>query len=140
MTPNIAHLRAAAEKATKGPWWEPHFARDDHSCECRMILGEHGPMGGIAEIQVNNGLPVGEGGNDAPPLEEAKANATHIANCSPDTVIALCDAVDELVGLLGAAACPCCDGDGAYYDNMGEVCQCQWCYESKAALRKWRGE
>src|SRR5690606_38077237 len=79
----------AAKKATPGPLWSPHFVRDDHSCECRMILGEHGPMGGIAQIQVNNGLPVGEGGNDAPPLEEAKANAEHIANCDPQTIIAL---------------------------------------------------
>ena len=43
---------------------------------------------------------------------------------------------EELTGLLRAAKCPCCDGSGAYYDNMGEVCQCQWCYETKAALKQ----
>lgn len=31
-------------------------------------------MGGIAEVFVDNGKWVGKGGNDAPPLEEAKAN------------------------------------------------------------------
>lgn len=41
---------------------------------------------------------------------------------------------DILVGLLEAAKCPCCDGSGAYYDNCGNVCQCQWCDEVKAAL------
>ena len=34
-------------------------------------------------------------------------------------------------GLISAASCPCCDGSGAYYDGLGEVCQCQWCYEKK---------
>ena len=37
--------------------------------------------------------------------------------------------IKELEALLKAAQCPCCDGSGAYYDNMGEVCQCQWCDE-----------
>jgi len=32
--------------------------------------------------------------------------------------------------LLDAANCPQCgDKSGAYYDNYGEMCQCQWCYE-----------
>ena len=39
--------------------------------------------------------------------------------------------IAELDGLLKAAACPQCgvNKDGAYYDNMGQVHQCQWCYE-----------
>ena len=37
--------------------------------------------------------------------------------------------VEQLQALVSAARCPCCDDTGAYYDNMGEVCQCQWCYE-----------
>lgn len=41
---------------------------------------------------------------------------------------------DKAVELLGVAKCPCCYGDGAYYDNMGAVHQCQWCYEQKALL------
>jgi len=44
--------------------------------------------------------------------------------------------ITELTGLLRVAKCPCCDGSGAYYDNMGEVCQCQWCDETKAALKE----
>ena len=36
--------------------------------------------------------------------------------------------------LLEMAQCPQCNGDGAYYDGMGEVHQCQWCYERKAAI------
>ena len=36
-----------------------------------------------------------------------------------------------LKGLVSAARCPTCDGGGAYHDNSGEACQCQWCYESK---------
>jgi len=36
---------------------------------------------------------------------------------------------EQLLALVRAARCPCCDDTGAYYDNMGEICQCQWCYE-----------
>ena len=44
--------------------------------------------------------------------------------------------IAELEKLLGAAACPNCgiNKDGAYYDNYGEVRQCQWCYEVKQAI------
>lgn len=35
----------------------------------------------------------------------------------------------EAIKLLDATICPCCDKSGAYYDNHGEVCQCQWCDE-----------
>jgi len=46
--------------------------------------------------------------------------------------------VKELEGLLKVASCPQCgpNKDGAYYDNMGEVHQCQWCHEVKAALQE----
>jgi hypothetical protein len=43
---------------------------------------------------------------------------------------------DEAAGLIDAAKCPCCNGDGAYYGSMGEACQCQWCHESKAFRKK----
>lgn len=37
---------------------------------------------------------------------------------------------NEALTLLNVADCPQCkDKSGAYYDNYGEVCQCQWCYE-----------
>jgi len=44
--------------------------------------------------------------------------------------------IAEAMVLLNAANCPCCDGSGAYYDNMGDVCQCQWCYEVKELNKK----
>ena len=37
--------------------------------------------------------------------------------------------IQELLKLIDAAVCPCCDKSGAYYDDMGEVRQCQWCHE-----------
>jgi len=43
--------------------------------------------------------------------------------------------VEKLRELLKVSACPNCDGGGAYYDNMGEVCQCQFCYEREQALQ-----
>lgn len=48
---------------------------------------------------------------------------------------------NEALSLLAAAQCPCCDGSGAYYDSNSidqepEVCQCQWCDETKALLAK----
>lgn len=42
-----------------------------------------------------------------------------------------CREIDRLNNLLKIAVCPSCDKSGAYYDNMGNVNQCQWCYEVK---------
>ena len=51
-------------------------------------------------------------------------------------VIELCsyssvaEKLSKALALLVAADCPQCkDKSGAYYDNYGEVCQCQWCNE-----------
>ena len=46
-----------------------------------------------------------------------------------DHLAALKQAKIDAVRLLDAALCPCCDKSGAYYDNYGQVQQCQWCYE-----------
>lgn len=46
----------------------------------------------------------------------------------------------EAIKLLDAAICPCCDKSGAYYDNNGEVCQCQWCDEVSRLPQKPKGE
>lgn len=46
----------------------------------------------------------------------------------------------EAIKLLDVAICPCCDKSGAYYDNNGEVCQCQWCYEVSRLPRPPKGE
>jgi hypothetical protein len=42
--------------------------------------------------------------------------------------------IDRLRGLLQTAACPSCNGDGAFYDGHGQVCQCQFCDERQQAL------
>jgi hypothetical protein len=44
------------------------------------------------------------------------------------------DVISKAIELLQVASCPCCDGSGAYYDNHGGVCQCQFCYERKQAI------
>lgn len=56
------------------------------------------------------------------------------------------DALDIAYGMVNTEKgyCPqCSDGSGAYYDNHGEVCQCQWCFEAnriKKALAAIRNE
>ncbi len=44
-----------------------------------------------------------------------------------------------IMGLLGAAVCPCCDGGGAYYDN-NEPTQCQWCYEKDQIMNRTKDD
>lgn len=70
---------------TAGPWYPGHLGSDS-TCQCRSIVDDGTYMGAIASVHVGNGLPIGEGGNDAPPAEEAAANMRHIARCSPDTM------------------------------------------------------
>lgn len=44
--------------------------------------------------------------------------------------------IKELVELIKVADCPQCkDKSGAYYDNYGEVCQCQWCDETEKLIK-----
>lgn len=73
------------------PWHVGHLADDAHSCNCDCIGNEHG-VGGIARILVNNGLKIADGGNEAPPLEEAKDNMLYIVksvNAYPELMKAL---------------------------------------------------
>lgn len=63
---------------TKGPWYPGHLGSDS-SCQCRSIVDDGKYMGAIASVHVGNGLPIGEGGNDAPPADEAAANMKLIA-------------------------------------------------------------
>lgn len=67
-------------KFTPGPWLSGHLGSDS-KCQCQSILAE-GYMGCIATVEVDNGRPVSDGGNDAPPLEEAVANM-HLIAASP---------------------------------------------------------
>jgi len=43
--------------------------------------------------------------------------------------------IERLKVLLTLATCPACDGSGVYYDNYGELEQCQWCYEREQAIQ-----
>lgn len=64
-------------KYTEGEWSLPHFVTNKDNpgaCQCVFVLSE-GYCGSIADIGVDNGKNVLEGGNDNPPLEEAIANA-----------------------------------------------------------------
>lgn len=83
---------------TPGPWSATnHFADDTTPCNCAYVLCD-GYAGSICDISVGNGLPIGEGGNDSPPREEAAANARLIAS-APDLLEALQPfawALDEL--------------------------------------------
>lgn len=87
-------------KHTPGPWSVPHFARPEVDCDCVYVLAE-GYMGSIADVSINNGKSVSNGGNDAPPLEEAKANSRLIA-AAPELYAALKTIINE--DLFHAAA------------------------------------
>jgi hypothetical protein len=62
---------------SKGDWHLPHFVTNKDNpkgCQCLYILND-GYCGSIADVSVDNGKNISEGGNDSPPLEEAIANA-----------------------------------------------------------------
>src|SRR5688572_20319903 len=90
----LAALRALADAATPGPWVEPHLSRDDTPCNCAYVMAG-GYAGSVCTVDKDNGLKIEDGGNDSPPLEEAKANGRLIA--------AARTALPELAGLLEKA-------------------------------------
>lgn len=79
-------------KFTKGPWFAGHLGSDS-KCQCRGILSE-GYMGCIATIEVDNGKAVSNGGNDAPPLDEAIANM-RLITAAPELYEALENLVND---------------------------------------------
>ncbi len=81
-------------KHTPGPWSVPHFADDGTTCNCAYVLAD-GMMGAVAAVYADNGKPISDGGNDAPPLDHAKANAFLIA-AAPDLLAALINARSQL--------------------------------------------
>lgn len=93
--PFLTELERLAKAATPGPWHAGHFADDTHSCNCTCILDE-GHAGGIGEVFVGNGLPISQGGNDAPEPEEAKANLRYIAACHPQAILSLIEALRNI--------------------------------------------
>ncbi len=38
-------------------------------------------------------------------------------------------ALEKAGSMLRHIDCPQCDGSGGFYDNNGNACQCQWCFE-----------
>ena len=66
--------------------------------------------------------------------------ASDLESWMTDHVRVPVDSLERLRNLLLLGKCPDCNGSGAYYDNMGGVCQCQWCYERDAALNASKGE
>jgi hypothetical protein len=85
---DLDKLEALAIAATRGEWHAGHLADDDCECNCDYVLSEN-YMGSVCTISVGNELPISEGGNDSPPLEEAKANMRFIAALNPDVVLKL---------------------------------------------------
>ncbi len=83
-------------KFTKGKWILPHFVtkKEENDCDCRFVLNEL-YCGAIATVHYDNGKKIQDGGNDDPPLEEAKANAKLIC-AAPD----LFKELNHLVRLL----------------------------------------
>jgi hypothetical protein len=51
--------------------------------------------GGICTVQVDNGLRIGEGGNDAPPRDEAIANM-HLIAAAPELLQLVAQYRDDL--------------------------------------------
>jgi hypothetical protein len=74
---DIKKLNELFEKTTQGKWGTGCLG-SGNSCQCSYILNE-GIAGAIATVHIDNGLLISEGGNDAPPREEAIANMNFIA-------------------------------------------------------------
>ena len=53
---------------------------------------------------------------------------------SPANILPFLESYEELLVLLKVSACPICDGQGAFYDGHGQVCQCQFCDERAKAI------
>jgi hypothetical protein len=74
----IAEQLAIAAKATQGPYYGPHLSDDLCSCDCGSIISDQ-YFGAIVVVGVNNGKDISHGGNDSPPIEEAKTNGLFIS-------------------------------------------------------------
>jgi hypothetical protein len=97
----ISRIRTALNAGpTAGPWLEGHLCDDDHPCNCGAILSDTGIMGAVATVHHDNGLPVGEGGNDAPPKSEAKANQLLISACHPLAIELLLKTIEDQASIL----------------------------------------
>jgi hypothetical protein len=77
-------------KHTPGPWYPGHLGSAS-TCQCTSVVAD-GYFGSICQVSTNNGKAVGDGGNDAPPRDEAIANM-HLIAAAPDLLGALKDFV-----------------------------------------------
>lgn len=68
-------------KGSPGPWSLPHFAIDEHKCNCRFVLSESN-LGSVATVNFST-LDSDWRDGDHPPLEVAKYNALLISK-APD--------------------------------------------------------
>ena len=92
MTLNLKELRFILDGVPAGYQLHAgHLADDTHTCDCAYIFDD-GHAGGIAQVLINNGLPVSEGGNDAPQKDLAKAYLR--------LLVAAANALPELLDML----------------------------------------
>lgn len=91
----LAEIVAGLDGVTPGIWYPGHLGTEG-SCQCRSIVDDGLYTGAIASVHVDNGMLVGEGGNDAPPADEAAANMRHIARCNPVALRSIADYVAAL--------------------------------------------
>ena len=92
-TLDLAEIKRLAEAATPGEWQAGHLSDDEAKCNCPYIFDEcH--AGAIAEVYVDNGKLIADGGNDCPALEEAKANLRFIVAVQPRRIVALLSRLD----------------------------------------------
>ena len=105
-------LRALAEAATPGPWFQ-----DDDQIDA-MALTDH-------QTHTNN--LVADCGNN-------RVNAAYIAACSPDRILALLDAIPEDPWLTrwGTDACYSCD-ERWRGSSKGHALDCAW-VRARAAM------
>jgi hypothetical protein len=127
-TDEISAMLAAA---TPGPW-DCHYG-SDAVCQCRSVVGMHGGFGSLAQISVDNGLPISEGGNDAPDEPQAKGNARLIA--AAPTIAALAITQAEEIERLRAAVGILEDALQEAGDDYPGSSMQQWAQQQVSAAR-----
>lgn len=120
----LQRLKELALGATQGEW-----KTVDHSWSDTGIYPENG--GRLAVCEIDSSVT-----EDTQEHYEAinDANAAYIAAACPANILPFLESYEELLALLKVSACPICDGQGAFYDGHGDVCQCQFCDERAKAI------
>lgn len=122
---------AAVSQHTPGPWHAGCFLDATSKCQCTFILSE-GYCGSIAVVSVDNGKSIGDGGNDSPPLDEARANARLLA-AAPE----LLDLLRHMLGAIDGNSIDSAEIDGDYESGIPpHKWHEQWAHYARAALAK----